>query len=1029
MELGSDPDWPGHGYLWESGLPAIVAEGGSSQQQAELHHHHRRKFGSAPQFGTSPPVNASNLPRLAADLVRRARNHTQFYQHTKGNTSGGDSPPPVVFLPWGGDWTFSSNASKMFENMDKILQHVNAHSAELNATIRYSTLDHYLDIVHGGIARGGEPGDSGRSGPSALTFPVVEGDFFANDDDCCQSGLVKKVHSCWSGFFSSFPALKLALRQLDSSLRHAEMLSVMATPNASPAALGEWEAALGWGRHTQGILQHHDAITGTGGGACDVEYHLMLANATQLCRDVIANVTATLTGAPSTLGLTMAFVPPIPPATKPPNPLGPGTGKCSTHAHGHGPGGYVDCSPQPGGEAQCHKIGCCWLPSAEHPYCYKPRNETAPPTPTPLPPAAAPGWPADGTILELPRSGHHGAVAIVAVNSLAWNRTEVVTLRVRSTQPGMVLTDPAGQVVSRAQLAPPEPWNCSILGPGGHVQRHKTWQAWAAAGAATRGAEEEGMVLSRLIFRAVLPALGSVTYFLRAAATPSSSSSSSEHEEEEHTVSISKLAFQPEGGAGGVFTLRNAALSVNLSSTGLLDTATTAAAGNSGGAVLQLGQDLMLYWGNGGREAPSSNWDGSGGDGGSESDAYVFSPQGAASSLARLQSPHDDHGYWPASHPKPALQGAALWIGGPVVEEVSAAFAVGATETWQAARLYSAATDADTGADTADGGHVDLSEQGIEVAYLVAPLASNQDLVARFRTGLSQTAAILHADQAGWTERVQPPKLDYDSVQSKIGCNFHPTSAWAGIHSLAADGSLTMLTDRARAAASLSDGSLEYVLHRHATGGNGRGPSDGDPHSARGVVTIIPAADRAGFLAAQQAQPQLVLRRAHPVALLISAPLALPGKEAAPAWAKEWAPLASPLPNHIHLFGLGRRAFLQGGGHWPDYPATSTKRQGALRLQNIALPTGGSCDSPTTVDLAASFWRAGVVVGIPLGEGKLEERTLSLTRRPDQVVRRSWVGVGQLGEVRTPGGWRGGAANSSMVELNPLQIRSFVFEL
>ena len=60
-------------------------------------------------------------------------------------------------------------------------------------------------------------------------------------------------------------------------LRHAEMLSLLATPKVDARQLGAWETALGWGRHSQGILQHHDAITGTGGSSCDAEYHLMLA--------------------------------------------------------------------------------------------------------------------------------------------------------------------------------------------------------------------------------------------------------------------------------------------------------------------------------------------------------------------------------------------------------------------------------------------------------------------------------------------------------------------------------------------------------------------------------------------------------------------------------------------------------------------------------------------------------------------------------------------------------------------------------
>ena len=83
MELSGDPDWPGHGYLWESGLPAIVeaapwaSESEAAAARSQLQSHHQRKFNEPPPLGTSPEVNASNLARLSADLVRRARNNTQ----------------------------------------------------------------------------------------------------------------------------------------------------------------------------------------------------------------------------------------------------------------------------------------------------------------------------------------------------------------------------------------------------------------------------------------------------------------------------------------------------------------------------------------------------------------------------------------------------------------------------------------------------------------------------------------------------------------------------------------------------------------------------------------------------------------------------------------------------------------------------------------------------------------------------------------------------------------------------------------
>ena len=68
--------------------------------------------------------------------------------------------------------------------------------------------------------------------------------------------------------------------------------------------------------------------------------------------------------------------------------------------------------------------------------------------------------------------------------------------------------------------------------------------------------------------------------------------------------------------------MQNKILTVELSSSGLLDSVDVASSGTLN--TLQLGQDLMLYWGNGGREAPSSGWDSVGGDGGSESDAVLL---------------------------------------------------------------------------------------------------------------------------------------------------------------------------------------------------------------------------------------------------------------------------------------------------------------------------------------------------------------------------------------------------------------------
>lgn len=336
----------------------------------------------------------------------------------------------------------------------------------------------------------------------------------------------------------------------------------------------------------------------------------------------------------------------------------------------------------------------------------------------------------------------------------------------------MSLTDASGNFV-KGQLAPPEPWNTSRTGDGSHVLRHENWAAWANKRPYSDRHEtaDSEMVMSRLIIEVSLPALGAAKYVLRAAV----------HDGSIANVVVSQVKVG-DGKSG--FILNGSRIKVSVNAQGLLDSAQHT---GSTTQPLLLRQDLAMYWGNGGRNAPSCNADGSGGDGGSQSDAYVFSPQGPASSLARL-SPEEDHGFWPAagqldSHnvsygPKPVREGAAVEISGPLMEEISAVFAVGNTSLWQGARVYN--TEAD-----------------IELAYLVAPLLSNQDVISRFSTGLV-TGSMLHADEAGWAEITHPPRISYDSVQSKIGCNYHPTSGWAALQSFDGSSSVAVITDRAR---------------------------------------------------------------------------------------------------------------------------------------------------------------------------------------------------------------------------------------
>ncbi len=67
-------------------------------------------------------------------------------------------------------------------------------------------------------------------------------------------------NGAWSGYFTSRPVLKRSSRVAESTLYAAESLFARAPTNATAGSL--W-GSLERSRQLSGIVQHHDAITGT----------------------------------------------------------------------------------------------------------------------------------------------------------------------------------------------------------------------------------------------------------------------------------------------------------------------------------------------------------------------------------------------------------------------------------------------------------------------------------------------------------------------------------------------------------------------------------------------------------------------------------------------------------------------------------------------------------------------------------------------------------------------------------------------
>lgn len=97
----------------------------------------------------------------------------------------------------------------------------------------YSTPSCYLKSLH----------DAG------ITWPTKNDDFFPYASD---------PHAYWTGYFTSRPTLKRYERVGNNFLQVCKQLTALA-PNLHPELLPH----LGFMRETMGVMQHHDAVTGT----------------------------------------------------------------------------------------------------------------------------------------------------------------------------------------------------------------------------------------------------------------------------------------------------------------------------------------------------------------------------------------------------------------------------------------------------------------------------------------------------------------------------------------------------------------------------------------------------------------------------------------------------------------------------------------------------------------------------------------------------------------------------------------------
>ena len=158
------------------------------------------------------------------------------------------------------------------------MKYINANSSTYNMTLRYSTLSEYFSAVK----------------TTSTTFDTRTNDFFpyvpcypcgAPECENLPCGPINQSNAYWSGFYTSKPAQKLLVCEHEATLKSLEVLNAL-----HPVLSKEMTQSVELGRNTSGLLQHHDAITGTSYPSAFDDYNIRLNNAMKINNESIANL-------------------------------------------------------------------------------------------------------------------------------------------------------------------------------------------------------------------------------------------------------------------------------------------------------------------------------------------------------------------------------------------------------------------------------------------------------------------------------------------------------------------------------------------------------------------------------------------------------------------------------------------------------------------------------------------------------------------------------------------------------------------
>ena len=190
----------------------------------------------------------------------------------------------TILVPIGDDFRYdkASEWDLHYSNYKKLMKYINSRK-NWNMKIKFGTLADYFDKI-----RTEENRISKRT--SEYSFPVLSGDFFPYSD---------MDSEYWTGYYSTRPFGKQLSRDLESSLRAADILDVLSFTYCKHLGVPyekfhEVAAKLQEARHNLGLFLHHDAITGTSKPHVVFDYESKLLTAFNNTQDAIQIAIQTL---------------------------------------------------------------------------------------------------------------------------------------------------------------------------------------------------------------------------------------------------------------------------------------------------------------------------------------------------------------------------------------------------------------------------------------------------------------------------------------------------------------------------------------------------------------------------------------------------------------------------------------------------------------------------------------------------------------------------------------------------------------